>query len=98
MIETNKNIVDSKFQKKILGYLDGSLSSEDKSEFEAYVRTHPEFETQIQLVNQLRAQYCVKKMLEPRGKLDLAEPVKLNQGEQRKAQINRHRQASADNR
>jgi hypothetical protein len=49
-------------------------------------------------VNQLRAQCCVKKMLEPRGMLDLAEQEKLNQGEQQKAQINRHRQASAGNR
>ncbi len=48
MIEKTQNNIDSKYQKKILGYLDGSLSSEDKSEFEAYVRTHPEFETQIQ--------------------------------------------------
>ena len=47
MIETNKDIVNTKFQKKIIGFLDGSLSPEDKSEFEAYVRTNPEFETQI---------------------------------------------------
>jgi anti-sigma-K factor RskA len=36
------------FQKKITPYLDGSLSREDKSEFEAFVSTHPEFESQIQ--------------------------------------------------
>ena len=50
MIEINRNLntLDSKFQKKILGYLDGSLSIEEKSEFEAYVRIHPEFETLIQ--------------------------------------------------
>lgn len=35
------------YKKKIISYLDGSLSSEDKSEFEAYVRTHPEFEAEI---------------------------------------------------
>lgn len=35
------------YKKKITAYLDGSLSSEDKSEFEAYVRTHPEFESEI---------------------------------------------------
>lgn len=35
------------YKKKITAYLDGSLSSEDKSEFEAYVRTHPEFEAEI---------------------------------------------------
>ena len=50
MIETNQNqrSLDSKYQKKILGYLDGTLSIEEKSEFEAYVRIHPEFETLIQ--------------------------------------------------
>lgn len=48
MIERAQNHNDTKFQKKILGYLDGSLSPDEKSEFEAYVRTHPEFETQIQ--------------------------------------------------
>jgi hypothetical protein len=35
-------------------------------------------------------------MLELREMPNLAALVKLNQGEQRKAQINRHRQASAD--
>jgi len=35
------------FSKKILPYLDGLLSSEEKSEFEAYVRTHPDFEEKI---------------------------------------------------
>ena len=47
MIEKNLNPIDSKYQKKILGFLDGSLSADDKAEFEAYVRTHPEFEIQI---------------------------------------------------
>ena len=35
------------FQKKIVPYLDGSLSKDDKAEFEAFVLTHPEFEEQI---------------------------------------------------
>lgn len=35
------------FQKKIVPYLDGSLSAEEKSEFEAFVMTHPEFEVHI---------------------------------------------------
>lgn len=48
MIETNQNPLDTKFQRKIQAYLDGSLSIEDKAEFEAYVRIHPEFELQIQ--------------------------------------------------
>jgi len=47
MIETTQNTTNSKYQKKILGYLDGSLSVEEKSEFEAYVRTNPDFENQI---------------------------------------------------
>lgn len=47
MIEKNLNPIDSKYQKKIIGFLDGSLSPDDKAEFEAYVRTHPAFESQI---------------------------------------------------
>jgi hypothetical protein len=35
------------FQKKIVPYLDGSLSKDDRAEFEAFVLTHPEFEEQI---------------------------------------------------
>lgn len=37
----------SQFQKKIVPYLDGSLSPEEVSEFEAFVHTHPEFGAQI---------------------------------------------------
>lgn len=47
MIETTRNTTNTKYQKMIMGFLDGSLSAEDKSEFEAYVRINPEFETQI---------------------------------------------------
>ena len=47
MIEKNLNPIDLKFQKKIIGFIDGSLSTDDKAEFEAYVRTHPEFEINI---------------------------------------------------
>ncbi len=36
------------YQKKITPYLDGTLSANDRSEFEAFVATHPEFETYIQ--------------------------------------------------
>ena len=46
-MELNTNNTNTIFKKKITAYLDGSLSSEDKSEFEAYVRTHPEFEAEI---------------------------------------------------
>lgn len=35
------------YQRKIVPYLDGSLSKDEASEFEAFVLTHPEFETQI---------------------------------------------------
>lgn len=37
----------TQFQKKIVPYLDGSLSKEETAEFEAFVHTHPEFGTQI---------------------------------------------------
>lgn len=37
------------YQKKIIAYLDGSLSADERSEFEAYVSTHPEFEAQIKV-------------------------------------------------
>ncbi|MGE3611370.1 MAG: zf-HC2 domain-containing protein [Bacteriovoracaceae bacterium] len=36
-----------KYQNKIAAYLDGTLSQEEKAEFEAFVRTHPEFENEI---------------------------------------------------
>lgn len=35
------------FKKQIISYLDGSLSPEERSEFEAFVATHPEFESDI---------------------------------------------------
>ena len=35
------------YKKKIMPYLDGSLSADEKSEFEAFVVTHPEFESQV---------------------------------------------------
>lgn len=35
------------FEKKIVPYLDGSLSPNETSEFEAFVLTHPEFEQKI---------------------------------------------------
>lgn len=43
MMTMEKNL----YQKKIIPYLDGSLSASERSEFEAYVHTHPEFESQI---------------------------------------------------
>ncbi len=43
MMTMEKNL----YQKKIIPYLDGSLSASEKAEFEAYVHTHPEFESQI---------------------------------------------------
>ena len=37
----------TQFQKKIVPYLDGSLTAEETAEFEAFVHTHPEFGSQI---------------------------------------------------
>jgi anti-sigma-K factor RskA len=48
MIEKNIQSHQTIYHKKITAYIDGSLSSEERSEFEAYVRTHPEFETLIE--------------------------------------------------
>lgn len=45
MIE--KQTAYKSFERKIVPYLDGSLSKEETSEFEAFVLTHPEFETEI---------------------------------------------------
>jgi anti-sigma factor RsiW len=42
-----KNLDDKSFEKKIIPYLDGSLSIEETSEFEAFISTHPEFEKKI---------------------------------------------------
>lgn len=35
------------YQKKITPYLDGALTAQDRSEFEAFVATHPEFAIHI---------------------------------------------------
>lgn len=35
------------YDKKIVPYLDGSLTQEETAEFEAFVLTHPEFEEKI---------------------------------------------------
>jgi anti-sigma factor RsiW len=45
MIEKNNDYI--LFEKKITPYLDGTLSQEEISEFEAYILTHPEFEERI---------------------------------------------------
>lgn len=45
MIE--KDISYKSFEKKITPYLDGSLSKDEVSEFEAFILTHPEFEKKI---------------------------------------------------
>lgn len=42
-----KQTVYKSFERKIVPYLDGSLSKEETSEFEAFVLTHPEFEEEI---------------------------------------------------
>lgn len=40
-------MIEKDYQKKILPYLDGALTPQDRAEFEAFVATHPEFETQL---------------------------------------------------
>lgn len=47
MIENNLNNQYPEFQRKITSYLDGSLSADERNEFEAFVATHPDFEEQI---------------------------------------------------
>ena len=37
----------NRYKRKITPYLDGSLSDSERNEFEAYVATHPEFQTEI---------------------------------------------------
>lgn len=46
MIEKTPTSVRN-YQKKITAYLDGSLAPEERSEFEAFVATHPEFKAEI---------------------------------------------------
>jgi anti-sigma-K factor RskA len=38
---------ESYYSKKIISYIDGALTAEEKSEFEAFVQTHPEFEQKL---------------------------------------------------
>lgn len=45
MIE--KEVSYKNFEKKITPYLDGSLSKEELSEFEAFILTNPDFEKKI---------------------------------------------------
>lgn len=49
MIDKNRDTQYPQYQKKIISYLDGSMSADDKAEFEAFVSTHPEFESQIKV-------------------------------------------------
>lgn len=41
--------MEKNFQRKIVSYLDGTLTKEDLAEFEAFAATHPEFQKDIQL-------------------------------------------------
>jgi len=41
-------VIYSTYQKKITAYLDGTLSLNERSEFEAFVAVHPEFKSQIE--------------------------------------------------
>lgn len=49
------------FEKKIVPYIDGSLSKEETAEFEAFVLTHPEFEEKIK--NKQEEIQLLKKMI-----------------------------------
>lgn len=53
--------VTHQFEKKIIPYLDGSLSQDEVSEFEAFVLTHPEFESKIK--NKKDEILLIKKMI-----------------------------------
>jgi anti-sigma-K factor RskA len=44
MMRESKNI---NYQKKITSYIDGSISADERAEFEAFVRTNPELENQL---------------------------------------------------
>ena len=58
----NGTISYKSFEKKIVPYLDGSLSQEETQEFEAFVLTHPEFE---ELINTKKAEVDLLKKLIP---------------------------------
>jgi hypothetical protein len=54
------------YQKKVMSYLDGSLSLEEQAEFEAQVRTNPELEA---LVKNKEAEIMLLKSLIPAGNI-----------------------------
>ena len=54
------------YQKKVMSYLDGSLSIEEQAEFEAQVRTNPELEA---LVKNKEAEIMLLKSLIPAGNI-----------------------------
>lgn len=37
------------FEKKIIPYIDGTLSTDDRNEFEAFVATHPDFQATLKV-------------------------------------------------
>jgi anti-sigma-K factor RskA len=45
-LEINSNQVHS-YQKKVMSYLDGSMTIEEQTEFEAQIRTNPEIEALV---------------------------------------------------
>ena len=59
MIEINSSY--KVYERKIVPYLDGSLSSQEASEFEAFVMTHPDFEQQIK--NKQQEIQLIKQMI-----------------------------------
>ncbi len=54
------------YQKKVMSYLDGSLSIEEQAEFEAQVRTNPELEA---LVKSKEDEMMLLKSLIPAGQV-----------------------------
>ncbi len=42
-------MTEKDFQRKITSYVDGVLGADERSEFEAFVSTHPEFQVQVEL-------------------------------------------------
>jgi hypothetical protein len=58
----NETTTYKSFEKKIIPYLDGSLSKDELQEFEAFVMTHPEFET---VINNKKAEVDLIKKLIP---------------------------------
>jgi anti-sigma-K factor RskA len=69
------------YHKKIMGYLDGSLTAAEKSEFEAFTKTHPDFQKQVKQkedeLDLLRSRIPAVQLSEE-SRLSLEEEIKLS--------------------